>query len=57
VTFALKKTKDNEKVRLVLEANVDSIGAGDNNLGAVLKAFADHATGETDVGLSVFMDK
>lgn len=57
VTFALKKTKANEKVRLVLEASVDAIGAGGKDLGDVLKAFTEHATGETDVGLSVFMNK
>ena len=53
--FTLRKTKDNEKVRLVLEANVDAIGAGSKNLGDVLKALADHATGEVEVGLSLFM--
>lgn len=52
----LRKTKDNEKVRLVLEANVDEIKAGDKNLGDVLKALADHMTGEVEVGLSVFMN-
>ena len=56
VTCTLKKAKQDEKVRLVLEASVDGIGAGDKNLGDVLKAFADHAVSETDVGISVFMN-
>ena len=55
LTFQVKKAKDTEKVKLVLEADIDSIGAGNYDMGDVLKALQHHMTGDTEVGLSVFM--
>lgn len=55
ITFQVKKTKDNEKVKLVLEADVDAIGAGTHDMGDVLKALLNHQVGDSDVGLSVFV--
>jgi uncharacterized protein YqeY len=55
VNFQVKKVKDGEVVKLLLEANVDSIGAGEHDMGDVLKALLHHQTGDTDVGLSVFV--
>lgn len=55
VTFQVKKAKDTEKVKLVLEADIDNIGAGSRDMGDVLKALQHHMTGDTEVGLSVFM--
>lgn len=55
VTFQVKKAKDTEKVRIVLEADVDDIGAGARDMGDVLKAFQYHMTADTEIGLSVFM--
>jgi hypothetical protein len=55
VTFTVKKVKDGEVVKLLLEANVDSIGAGGHDMGDVLKALLHHQTGDTEVGLSVFV--
>ena len=55
VTFQVKKTKDSEKVKLVLEADVDAIGSGEYDMGDVLKALLNHQTGDSDVGLSVYV--
>lgn len=57
LSYSVKKGKDTEKMRLVLEAEVDDISAGDLDMGKVLKALLDHQVGETAVGLSVFVDK
>ena len=57
LNFQVKKAKDTEKVKLVLEADVDNIGAGNNDMGDVLKALLHHQTGDVDVGLSVFIQK
>ncbi len=54
-TFQVKKTKDSERVKLVLEADVDTITAGNYDMGDVLKALLSHQTGDVDVGLSVFV--
>jgi len=57
VTYTMKKGKESEKLRLVLEAEVDEITSGQYDMGDVMKAFLDHATGESAVALRVFMDK
>ena len=57
ISFQVKKAKEGETVKLLLEASVDSIGAGTCDMGDVLKALLHHQTGEVDVGLSVFTDK
>jgi hypothetical protein len=41
----------------VLEAEVDSITAGDFDFGDVSKALAVHQEAETEVGLSLFMEE
>jgi uncharacterized protein YqeY len=56
LTFQVKKSKDTEKVKMVLEAEVDTIGAGEYDMGDVLKALLSHQTGDVDVGLSVFVE-
>lgn len=56
LTFQVKKAKDSEKVKLVLEADVDTIGAGEYDMGDVLKALLTHQTGDVDIGLSVFVE-
>lgn len=57
VNFKVKKSKEGEVVVLLLEGNVDSIGAGDCDMGDVLKALLTHQTGENDIGLSLFINK
>lgn len=56
-TFQVKKTKDSEVIKLVLEADTESIGVGEFEVGDVLKALLVHQTGDTDVGFSLFMKK
>ena len=57
VSFQVKKGKESETVKILLEADVDGIGCGAYDMGDVLKALLAHQTGDTDVGLSVFVDK
>ncbi len=56
INFQSKTSKDTEKVRLVLEAEVDTMGAGTYDVGDILKALLHHQTGQIDVGLSVFVN-
>lgn len=57
LNFQVKKAKDTERVKIILEADVDNIGAGNFDMGDVLKALLHHQTGDVDVGLSVFIEK
>lgn len=57
VKYDSRKAKDTEKLRLVLEADVDDIGCGEFNIGDLLGAIQHHQSGDTDVGLSVFVNK
>ena len=57
VGYSVKKSKDGEKVRLVLEAAVDDIACGDYNMGDVQGALLHHQVGDTEVGMSLFVDK
>jgi uncharacterized protein YqeY len=55
VSYQVKKVKDGEVVKLLLEADVDAIGAGSYDMGDVLKALLQHQVSDTDVALSVFV--
>ncbi len=57
IGYMVKKSKDTEKIKLTLEAEVDSVSAGEYDLGDVMKALLEHSTGEVDVGLSLFVNK
>lgn len=57
VNYASKRTKSAQKFRIVLEAEVDDVGAGAFDMGDFQKALLHHQDSEMDVGLSVFMDK
>lgn len=57
LNFSVKKAKDTEKLKLVLEAEVDNVSAADCDMGDVMKALLDHQVGEVDVGLSIFIKK
>jgi hypothetical protein len=50
-----RKARDTEKLRIILEAEVDEISCGNYKIGDVLGALQHHQSGETDVGLSVFI--
>ena len=55
--YSVKKSKDTEKIKLILEAEVDGISAANCNMGEIMKALLDHQVGDVDVGLSLFVDK
>lgn len=55
--FSVKKSKDTEKLKLILEAEVDDISAADCDMGDVMKALLNHQVGTVDIGLSLFVDK
>ena len=57
LTYQSKKAKDGCKLKLVLEAEVDGITAGEFDFGDVSKALAVHQESETEVGLSLFMEE
>ena len=57
IGYSVKKSKDTEKIKLVLEAEVDSVSAGECDVGQVMKALLEHSTSEVDVGLSLFVNK
>jgi len=57
VSFHVKKAKESEKVKILLEADVNDIGVGPkHDMGDLLKAFLSHQTGDVDIGLSVFIN-
>ena len=55
LSVQVKKAKDTEKVKLILEADIDDIGAGNYDMGDILKALVHHQSGEMDIGISVFV--
>lgn len=55
ISYASKKTKDTQKFRVVLEAEVDEIKTGNFDMGDFQKALLHHQDGEVEVGISVFM--
>lgn len=54
--YASKKTKTAQKFRIVLEAELDDIGAGTFDMGDVQKALLTHQDSEMAVGLSLFIE-
>lgn len=56
LNYSVKKAKETEKVKLVLEADVDEITTGPHSMGDFLQALLHHQTGETAVALRVFMN-
>lgn len=57
VNYGSKRTKTTQKFRLVLEADVESVGTGSFDMGDFQKALLHHQDNETEVGVSVFMKK
>ena len=45
-----------EKIRIVLEADIDDLGFGDKKLGDFLGALEHHKSSDTDVGFGLFME-
>jgi hypothetical protein len=57
VNVNVKKGKETEKVKLILEANVEDISAGEFDVGDVISSLMNTMTAEQDIGLSVFIKK
>jgi hypothetical protein len=57
INYMVKKAKEGEKLKIILEADVENVSAGSYGLGDVLKALWSHTAAETDVGFSVFMSE
>jgi hypothetical protein len=53
--YQVKKSKEGDKVKLVLEADVEEITSGTFDVGSVMKALLHHQSGDTEVGLSLLM--
>jgi len=53
--FSVKKTKDGEKIKLILEAAVEDLSAGEFDNGKIMNALNNHLSGDTDVGLTLFI--
>lgn len=53
--FDSRKTKDTEKIRIVIEADIDDLGFGSKTLGDFFGALEHHKSGDTDIGFSLFM--
>lgn len=57
VNVNVKKGKETEKVKLILEANVEDISAGEFEVGDVINSLMNLMTAEQDIGISVFIKK
>lgn len=54
-SISVKKVKDGEKLKLILEAPVENLSAGEFDVGDVMNSLTNHISGDTDVGLSIFI--
>ena len=55
IKYDVRRAKDSEKLRLILEADFDDISCGNFNMGDMQGALLLHRVGDTDVGLNLFM--
>ena len=55
IKYDSRKARETEKLRIILEAEVDGVGVGAHNIGELLGALQYHQSGDTDVGFSLFM--
>lgn len=53
--FSVKKVKDGEKIKITLEAPVEDLSAGDFDNGKIMNALSNHLSGDTEVGLTLFI--
>ena len=56
VSYGVRRVKDSEKLKIVIEADVSEIGCGDCDLGDVQKALLEHRVSDIDVGFTVIVD-
>lgn len=57
VSYQVKRVKDSEKLRIIVEADVDDINSGDFDMGDVQGALLHHRSSDTDIGFALFMEK
>ena len=57
VSYQVKRVKDSEKLKLVLEADIDEIGCGECDMGDFQKALLHHRVSDIDIGFSVLVEK
>ena len=50
-----RKARDTEKLRIILEVDIDDLGCGSKSVGDFLGALEHHKSSDTDVGFSLFM--
>jgi hypothetical protein len=55
--YLVKKAKESERVKIVLEADVEEVTAGDFGFGDVLHALWAHQAGEQDVVINLYIEK
>lgn len=55
--LSIKRGKDTEKVRLVLEASVEDVKAGEFDVGDVINGLTNALSADSELGLSVFIKK
>jgi len=55
VSYQVKRVKDSEVLKIVIEATVDDIGCGKFNMGDLQGAMLSHRVSDTDIGFSLFM--
>lgn len=55
LSFSSRKTKDGEKIKVSIEGLVEDIGAGEKDIGDVLKALTFHQSGDVEIGLNLFV--
>lgn len=56
VNYVVRRVKDVEKLKIVIEAEVEDMLAGETDMGTVQKALLNHLTSDTDVGFSVLVE-
>lgn len=56
VKYDSRKARDTEKLRVILEAEVDDIGCGELKISDLLGAMQSHQSSETDIGFSLFVN-
>lgn len=52
-----RKARETEKLRIILEVDLDELGCGSKSVGDFLGALESHKSGDTNVGFSLFMEK
>jgi hypothetical protein len=55
IKYESRKAKDSEKLKIILEAELDSVGCGEYSVSDLLGAMEYHKSGDADIGFSLFV--